>query len=112
MYKIKKFMTSSPSPHRSPRIHPAPLVRNTIGSTARNVIDGFAMPLDQNGVPAAVTNIVPNVSATAAAPSSIFNNARTTFCDVDNYESFEVEPEMVCILYEAAIHGNCFQNQV
>ena len=70
------------------------------------------MPSDQNAVLSAVTDIVSNISVAATAPSSIINNVHKTFCNVDNCKGFEVEPEMLCILCEAAIHGNCFQNQV
>jgi hypothetical protein len=104
-------MTSSPSPRRSPRNHPASLLRNAIGSTARNVTSDFATPSDHNSVLVAVTDIDSNIPVTATAPSSIMNNVRKIFCDVDNCKGFEVEPEMLCILCEAAIHGNCFQNQ-
>jgi hypothetical protein len=79
MYKIKISMTLSLSPHRSPRNHPAHLVRNAMGETARNVTNDFATPLDQNAVLAAVTDIVPNISVTATAPSSIINNAHKTY---------------------------------
>ncbi len=63
------------------------------------------MPSDQNAVLSAVTDIVLNISVAATAPSSIINNALKTFCNVDKCKGFKVEPEMVCILCEAAIHG-------
>ena len=73
-------MTTSPSPRRSPRNHPASLVLCAIGSIAGNVTNDFAKPSNQNGVLAAVTDIVTNAPVFAAAPSSIINNTCKIFC--------------------------------
>jgi hypothetical protein len=102
-------MTSSLSPHISLRNHLASIVRNAIGSTARNVTNDFVIPSDQNALLTTVTDSVPNASVTATTPSSIINKAQKIFCNVDSYKGFEVEPEMVCILCEAAIHDICLE---
>jgi hypothetical protein len=67
------------------------------------VTDDFTTPSNQNASVTAVTDVT---------PSPIINNACKTFCNADNCKSFETEPDMACILCKAAIHGNCFQNQL
>ena len=72
----------SPFPWPSPTCHPAPNNNRTIGSTVRNVTIDFPTP------------------------------SRKVYCDIDNCKGTDAEPDMVCILCEAGVHGSCFHASI